>query len=75
LREQSSQQKIYGTGYRRSNTESFKVRKKMVGDLPDSSTRFDVWEERYESFQYIRDELEKMDNSAIDRILLSIRGK
>jgi len=49
--------------------------KKMVGDLPDSSTRFDVWEERYESFQYIRDELEKMDNSAIDRILLSIRGK
>ncbi|ELZ18334.1 hypothetical protein C478_01710 [Natrinema thermotolerans DSM 11552] len=49
--------------------------KKMVGDLPDSSTRFDVWEERYESFQYIRDELEKMDNSAIERILLSIRGK
>lgn len=59
--------------------ETFKHRelqgqKKIVGDLPDSGTRFDVWDERYEAFQNVRVELEKMDSSAIDRILLSIRG-
>lgn len=60
--------------------ETFKHRelqgqKKMVGDFPDSSTRFAVWDQRYEAFQKVREELEKMDSSAIDRVLLSIRGK
>ena len=50
-------------------------KKKMVGDLPASDTRFKVWEGRYEAFQDIRTELEKMDNSASHRILLSIRSE
>lgn len=60
--------------------ETFKQRelqgqKKMVGDLPDTTTRFDVWDDRYESFQDVRSELEKIDRPATHRIVLSIRGK
>lgn len=60
--------------------ETFKQRelqgqKKMVGDLPNSSTQFTVWEERYEAFQDLKEDLEEMDSSAIRRVLLSIRGK
>ena len=49
--------------------------KKMVGDLPDSSAQFAVWEDRYDAFRDIKMDLEQMDNSAIRRVLLSIRGK
>lgn len=60
--------------------ETFKQRelqgqKKMVGDLPDSDTTFEVWEERYAAFRDIRTEIEKMDRPATHRILLSTRSK
>lgn len=60
--------------------ETFKQRdlqgqKKMVGDLPKSSTQFTVWEDRFDVFQNIQEELEKMANSAMRKVLLSIRGK
>jgi hypothetical protein len=48
--------------------------KKMVGDLPDSNTRFSIWEDRYSDFQDLQQKLEAMDNSAIGKVLLSIRG-
>lgn len=49
--------------------------KKMVGDLPNSNAQFSVWEDRYELFQILREDLEKMDTSATRRVLLSIRAK
>lgn len=60
--------------------ETFKQRelqgqKKMVGDLPNSNTQFTVWEDRYEVFQDLQEELNQMDRSAIRKILLSIKGK
>lgn len=60
--------------------ETFKQRelqgqKKMVGDLPSSDARFSVWEERYNAFQDVEQELQRMDRPATRRVLLSIRGK
>ncbi|QRV14660.1 hypothetical protein JMJ58_17275 [Haloterrigena salifodinae] len=49
--------------------------KKMVGDLPDSNTRFDIWDERYEKFKDVREEIEKMDKPATHKVLLSIRSR
>lgn len=60
--------------------ETFKQRelqgqKKMVGDLPNSDAQFSVWEERYNAFQDVEEELRRMDRPASRRVLLSIRGK
>lgn len=60
--------------------ETFKQRelqgqKKMVGDLPNSNSQFTVWEERYEAFQELKEELEEMDKSAVRRIVLSVKDK
>jgi len=60
--------------------ETFKQRelqgqKKMVGDLPDSDTTFEVWKDRHGAFRDIQSEFEEMDRPATHRILLSIRGK
>lgn len=60
--------------------ETFKQRelqgqKKMVGDFPESDTAFEIWEERYGAFQDLKEELGKMDSSAIRKVLLSIRDK
>lgn len=60
--------------------ETFKQRelqgqKKMVGDLPESDTAFEMWVDRYEAYQNLKEDLDKMDNSAIRRVLLSIRAK
>jgi hypothetical protein len=49
--------------------------RKMVGDLPDTDIRFNIWEDRYKAFQHIRAELEKMNNSASHQILLCIRSE
>ena len=49
--------------------------RKMVGNLPDSDTTFEVWKDRYEAFEGIQEELRKMDVPATHRVLLSIRGK
>ena len=60
--------------------ETFKQRelqgqKKMVGDLPNSDAQFSVWEDRYNAFQDLEEELREMDNSASRRVVLSVRGK
>lgn len=60
--------------------ETFKQRelqgqKKMVGDLPNSDAQFSVWEERYNAFQDVEEELQRMNRPASRRVLLSIRGK
>lgn len=57
------------------NQRELQGQKKMVGDLPHSSTQFSVWEDRYEAFQDLKEQLEKMDSSAIRRVLLSFRSK
>ncbi|WP_435185515.1 hypothetical protein [Halobellus sp. EA9] len=60
--------------------ETFKQRelqgqKKMVGDLPNSDAQFSVWEDRYNAFQDLEEELREMDNSASRRVVLSVMGK
>lgn len=75
---------LEGTGELATNfqdwLETFKHRelqgqKKMVGDLPETSTRFTVWENRCDAFQDLQEELEKMTTSATRRVLLSTRDK
>jgi hypothetical protein len=44
--------------------------KKMVGDLHNNNTQFTVWEERYRTFQQLKEKLKEMDSSAICKVLL-----